>query len=310
MLSFNFTPLVVELGMRLDKFLAMRLAQYSRTSIKNFITAGCLLENNHTIKDPAKLVKQLEYQLTIPEAKPTHLIASSNIAFEIIYEDEDLIVVNKPAGLTVHPGAGNYQDTLVNGLIHHYENQLSSVSGKLRPGIVHRLDKNTSGLMLVAKNDYAHNFLSKQLSSRSLSRTYIALVWGTPSLAAGTISLNIARSKQDRIKMQVVTTGGKVAITHYRVLTSYLDKKISMLECKLATGRTHQIRVHLSHKGHAIIADNTYGKASLAKYNIAWFNRQALHAKKIGFIHPKSQELMEFEIALPEDMQLLISAIS
>jgi 23S rRNA pseudouridine1911/1915/1917 synthase len=180
----------------------------------------------------------------------------------------------------------------------------------LRPGIVHRLDKNTSGLMLVAKNDYAHNFLSKQLSSRSLSRTYIALVWGTPSFAAGTISLNIARSKQDRTKMQVVTTGGKVAITHYRVLTSYLDKKISMLECKLATGRTHQIRVHLSHKGHAIIADNTYGKASLAKYNIAWFNRQALHAKKIGFVHPKSQALMEFEIALPEDMQLLISAIS
>jgi 23S rRNA pseudouridine1911/1915/1917 synthase len=246
------------------------------------------------------------------------------IALDIVYEDNDLLVINKPAGLTVHPGAGNPDMTLANALLAHCGDSLSGIGGVARPGIVHRIDKDTTGLLVAAKNDAAHLALSAQLADRSLSRTYLALVWGEPSPGKGTITGNIDRSFSNRQKMAVVNKGGRPAVTHYEVVSSLQSPVVSLVQCKLETGRTHQIRVHFAHIGHPLVGDPLYGAPAASKLNskagktlpdaakkaLLSFERQALHAKKIGFIHPTTGKAMQFECELPEDMKRLIAALS
>lgn len=312
-MSHKIIATIDEIGMRIDQFLTKRLQSISRTRVKSLIKSGHLSASGSIIKDCSVSVKQLlEYEISIPEAIISDILPSKHINFEVVYEDDHLLVINKPAGLTVHPGAGNYQDTLVNGLMYHYQDKLSSIGGVERPGIVHRLDKDTSGLMIVALNDYAHHFLSQQLSTRTLSRNYVAIIWGAINPIAGIVNENLARSRADRTKMRVVKFGGREAITHYRLLETYLDGLISKIECKLVTGRTHQIRVHMSYKNHPLVGDLVYGAKNkkIPKHyhvNIDYFKRQALHAKKIAFIHPGSKKLMEFEIPLANDMIELIN---
>jgi 23S rRNA pseudouridine1911/1915/1917 synthase len=255
-----------------------------------------------------------------------------NIPLDIVFEDEDLLVINKPAGLVVHPGAGNTDGTLVNALLYHCQGQLSGVGGVKRPGIVHRIDKETSGLLVVAKNDAAHRGLSEQLADRSLGRVYTALCWGVPIPALGKVDKPIARDPKDRLKMCVRARDGRDAVTHYKTVQAFgkADAKhkangLSLIECKLETGRTHQIRVHMQFIGHSLIGDPNYaaqpsfqkaclkniGMESEEERNVFLsFPRQALHARKLHFIHPRNEEHMMFEAPLPDDLQTLVQALN
>ncbi|MFN7038561.1 MAG: RluA family pseudouridine synthase [Alphaproteobacteria bacterium] len=314
---YFFQPNQHDLGIRIDKYLSFNLKDITRSRIKSLIESNNLLNNGKVINSCSYIVKQFDnYQFTIPIVKQGEMLPN-NIDLNIIYEDTELLVINKPVGMTVHPGAGNYNDTLANALLAYCGDSLSGIGGVQRPGIVHRLDKDTSGLIVVAKNDYAHNYLSKQLATRSLTRVYSALVWGNLIPPSGTITTNIARSNRDRTKMMVVKTGGKEAITHYKTIQTY-GNIISQIECKLSTGRTHQIRLHFSHLGHSLLGDQTYGNskrkithklAPELSQEITKFKRQALHAKIIGFIHPKTEKYMEFEVELAEDIKNLIEQI-
>jgi 23S rRNA pseudouridine1911/1915/1917 synthase len=311
--TYKFNTTEQDFGTRLDKFIAINCPDLSRSRIKVLIESGNLKCGQLIIKDCSLSVKQLvEYELTVPVATPSEMSAT-NMEIDVVYEDEFLAVINKPAGLTVHPGAGNYNDTLANGLLHKYGDSLSGIGGVQRPGIVHRLDKDTSGLMVIAKNDHAHRYLSKQLASRELSRTYIAIVWGMINPSTGAIKINMARSTRDRTKMSAVPSGGKEAVTNYKTLEIFQDGLVSKLECKLETGRTHQIRVHMSFKGHNLLGDPLYGSISPRythiRNRIKDFNRQALHSTQIGFIHPKTLEYMEFKADLPQDMQNLLGIL-
>lgn len=295
---------------RLDKVLADLYPDLSRSRLKNLILEGFVsLDNNIVTDASAKISGGEAVELTIPpigegDPKP------ENIPLDIVYEDEDLLVINKPAGLVVHPAPGNWQGTLVNALLYHCGDSLSGIGGIKRPGIVHRLDKETSGLMVVAKNDKAHQGLTAQFADRTLTRRYKALVWGMPKSMAGLIETRIGRSKTNRKKMSVLREGGKEAITHYQFLEIY-GLTAALVECHLETGRTHQIRVHMSHIGHPVIGDIIYGKrprhVSLALeqevLKILPEDRHMLHAYAIHFVHPSSGEEMEFEVGLPEDMQ-------
>ncbi len=311
-------------GTRLDKFLAAALADLSRARLQTLIEQGHVTCWGKTAGDASAKVKEGEtYCVSIPEATPTHMQAQA-MALDIIYEDSDLLVINKPAGLTVHPGAGNPDMTLANALLAHCGESLSGIGGVARPGIVHRIDKDTSGLLVAAKNDAAHLALSAQLADRSLKRTYLALVWGEPKPPSGTITGNIDRSFSNRQKMAVVKKGGRPAVTHYTTLTSLPSPVVSLVECNLETGRTHQIRVHFAHIGHPLVGDPLYGAPAASKLNskagkelpdtakeaLLGFERQALHARKIGFIHPTTGVAMQFECELPEDMKHLIAALS
>jgi len=308
-------------GERLDKFLSSRLPDFSRSRIQALLSQGMLTLQGQVITDASAKVKSGQrYNLVIPAAIPTHMIAQE-IALDVVYEDNDLLVINKQAGLTVHPAPGHPDNTLVNALLAHCGESLSGIGGVTRPGIVHRIDKDTSGLLVVAKHDIAHNMLSAQLADRSLSRTYHAVCWGAPNPKQGTIKGNIGRSITNRQKMAVVLSGGKPATTHYQTLETFAVA--SLIECKLETGRTHQIRVHLMQQGHPLVGDPLYGattesrlKNNLykklddeAKSALLNFKRQALHATRMGFIHPSSGKLMEFQAAMPEDMQILISKL-
>lgn len=305
---------------RLDRFISNQLEDFSRQRIQSLIKQGYVQEKEgRVITNPSTTVKScIEYVITIPPIQPSDIIPNHDIILDIIYEDDDLLVINKQAGLTVHPGAGNYQDTLVNALIARFQRHgLSAIGGIERPGIVHRLDKDTSGLMIVAKNDQAHLHLSEQLSTRTLSRQYSAICWHTPKQKNGIIQTKITRHPTNRIKMHVHESKGREAITHYKVQSSFLDGIISMVECRLKTGRTHQIRVHMQHIGHPIIGDTTYGKrhqplketSEVLDSYLKECKRQLLHAKSIGFIHPKTNKPMEFTIGLPNDMQHLLDLI-
>ena len=308
-----------EIGIRLDKFLSSMLENLSRTQVQELIAAGQVESEGKAITNPATKTKLLTYEVNINfiKEKPNHL-EPYDFPLNIVFEDEYLLVINKPAGLTVHPGAGNYDQTLANALIAYSKDNLSSIGGEFRPGIVHRLDKDTSGLIIVAKDDNTHQLLSEALSNRDIKRYYLALVFGCPDLRAGTIKTFIAKHHHDHTKMVVTKANGKEAITHYVILESYLDGKFSLLECKLDTGRTHQIRVHLHYKGFPIVGDPSYNEAQ-TKYLIRLdpeiknlvnsFKRQALHAYKLEFIHPITEELMQFEIDLPQDIQSLIKEI-
>jgi 23S rRNA pseudouridine1911/1915/1917 synthase len=304
-------------GLRLDKALA-ELASLSRTKATNlikdghvFINDSPVLDQNHRLEigDIVKFELKLESKNYTPKA--------SDIPLNIVFEDDDLIVIDKQSGLTVHPGAGNHDDTLVNALVGHYGKTLSSLGGEERPGIVHRLDRDTSGLMVVAKNDQAHAKLSEAIANREVKRVYTALVWGNVSPESGTIKTNIARSNKDRTRMTVVSDpAGKVAITHY--VTKRSLGYISILECSLETGRTHQIRVHLSHIGHSVVGDQTYGNNSrkinqyysgTKKEVLENFKRQALHSSYLEFMHPTNLEIMRFESPLPKDLELIVNSI-
>jgi len=310
-------------GTRLDKFLAAKLPELSRSRVQALIEQGCITSAGATITDASAKVKPLDaYVVAIPDVAPSHIVAQ-DIALNIVFEDEHLLVINKPAGLTVHPAPGHPDNTLVNALLAHCGATLSGIGGVARPGIVHRIDKETSGLLVVAKHDAAHAKLSAQLADRTLSRRYVALTWGTMKPAKGTITGGIGRSPSNRQKMAIVKSGGREATTHYTVLQSFHQGAIARIECKLETGRTHQIRVHCLSVGHPLLGDPVYGQTTAsrllsnpgkslpdaAKQALLNFKRQALHARALGLVHPASNEAMEFSCPLPEDMQTLEAAL-
>jgi len=307
-------------GFRIDKFLNLKINELSRTRLQSLIKEGQVKLNNIVINDPAKKIKNKdEIKVNFPPAKKT-LIKANKIPLNIIYEDDDIIVINKSPGVVVHPGAGNYENTIVNGLLHKYPNRLSSVGGKLRPGIVHRIDKDTSGVIVVAKNDNAHLNLSEQFSEHTIKRTYEALVWGSLKPQNGTIREKISRSIKNRQLMSVRKEKGKMAVTNYKTLKIFQNSnlpKISLIECKLETGRTHQIRVHMNFKGSPIVGDRSYGKSKkkfkkinpIIEKTINNFNRQALHAKNLGFFHPIKKIEVFFEAKRPKDFHTLIKSL-
>ena len=313
------TPEVMpcEKGLRLDKFLCEKINGVSRAQIQRLIEGGFVEADELVVRDNSYKVKIGDsFQVTVPPPCDAEPVAE-DIKLDVVYEDRDIIVVNKQAGMTVHPASGAYSGTLVNALLFHCRDNLSGIGGVKRPGIVHRIDKDTSGLLVVAKNDMAHNFLSEQFSEHSIERTYYAIVYGVLSPLSGTINLNIARSKFDRKKMAVTEIGGKTAVTHYKTLQCF-GKGASLVQCNLETGRTHQIRVHLSHCGHALIGDSVYVKNKKSsvdlppeiKIKINAFHRQALHAKSLGFIHPTTKKFMQFDSNLPADMVELIENLA
>ena len=302
-------------GERLDKFLSSKIDYLSRSKIQELINGGKVSFNNKQEFISSASVKKGLYHVDLNglKDKSSHLEAYDH-PLEIVYEDDYLMVVNKPAGLTVHPGAGNYNKTLVNALIHYSKDGLSTIGGEFRPGIVHRLDKDTTGLLIIAKDDLTHQALSEALSEREIKRYYLALVYGRPELKAGTIKTFIAKDKFDHTKMVITKATGKSAVTHYRVLESFSSDKFSLIECKLDTGRTHQIRIHLDYKGFPLIGEPVYNSTrnkytarldEMHKKLISTFNRQALHAYKLEFIHPITEELINLEIDLPEDLEKL-----
>ena len=308
---------------RIDKILMendiIKNLNITRGQLQNIIKNGNLKKNNQTFIDNSYKAKLNDnFELLIPEIKEKTLQATE-IPLNIVYEDNDLIVINKQAGLTTHPGAGNEENTLANALLNLYGNNLSKISGDFRPGIVHRLDKDTSGLMVVAKNDKAHLSLSQQLQERVLKRTYIAFLWGVISPKNGEIEAYMERSKTNRLKMEIVNdTNARYSLTHYKTLETFLDNSISLVEFNLDTGRTHQIRLHASHIKHPLIGDMVYGGKSRhlkkdygneIKNLVDNFHRQALHSYKIKFIQPTTNELKSFEIPLPQDMQKLYDKI-
>ncbi|MBY0408313.1 MAG: RluA family pseudouridine synthase [Rickettsiales bacterium] len=315
-------------GQRLDKYLSQTLPEMSRSRLQGLIAQGALTHKGEAITDAnAKVKAGSVYILAIPEAIASH-IAPEDIALDVIFEDEHLLVINKPARLTVHPAPGHADGTLVNALLAHCGASLSGIGGVARPGIVHRIDKDTSGLLVVAKHDAAHNHLSAQLSDHSLKRTYRAIVWGEPKALSGTITGNIGRSTANRQRMAVVKSGGKEAVTHYKVLEKFQPAGIkipmaALVECNLETGRTHQIRVHFTHIGHPLLGDPAYGPSTAtqmkqniykplsdaARETIMGFQRQALHALKLGLIHPATGEEMHFSCPMPADMEKLITAL-
>ncbi|CAA7621573.1 Ribosomal large subunit pseudouridine synthase D [Candidatus Terasakiella magnetica] len=303
-----------EAGTRLDKWLATRLPELSRTRIKSLIEDGMVSSGATTIADPSHRVKPGQgYTVGVPPetaAEPE----PQDIALDVVFEDDDLIVINKPAGMVVHPAPGNPDFTLVNALLAHCGESLAGIGGVKRPGIVHRLDKDTSGLMVAAKTDLAHRGLAAQFAAHSLERAYRALVWGMPTPRKGEIEGNIGRNPADRKKMAVVSHGGKHALTRYQVIKTYAKGAVSLVECRLATGRTHQIRVHMTTLGHPLIGDPAYGRArskkssglsTEARDRLAAFPRQALHAYLLGFSHPTKGYALRFESLMPPDFNAL-----
>ena len=298
-------------GQRLDKALAEAVPLYSRERLKNLVQGGRLSGLAGVIWDPATKMKGGEaLTLDVPEARPSDTVAQ-DIPLTIVHEDDHLLVVDKPAGLVVHPAAGNYDGTMVNALLHHCAGRLSGIGGVARPGIVHRIDKDTSGLLVVAKTDKAHEGLAAQFARHDVDRRYTAVVGGVPVPPAGRIEGALARSTTNRQKMAIVKDGrGKHAITHFRTVAAF--DGAAQVECRLETGRTHQIRVHMASIGHALLGDAVYGRtpgklAPLLK-DLA-FERQALHAATLGFVHPVTQEKLCFESPLPADMVALIGRL-
>jgi len=305
-------------GERLDRVLAAHLGDLSRSRLKHLILEGSVTRDGATISDPAMRVKPGQiFQIAIPEAVLDHPLAQA-MSLDILYEDDHLLVVDKPAGLVVHPAPGNPDRTLVNALLAHCGDSLAGIGGVKRPGIVHRLDKDTSGLMVVAKSEVAHARLAADFAARRIGRTYHGVVWGVPLPPSGEIAGNIGRSPVNRKKMAVLARGGRTALTHYRVLREF-HGIAAAIECRLATGRTHQIRVHLSERGHPLIGDPLYGNPRTARRSkrlpeelrgpIIAFPRQALHAQTLGFQHPISLESLEFRSDLPRDITELLSLL-
>ena len=309
-----------ENNLRVDVFVNNNEKVLSRTRIKKLILDGKLNLNNKVILDPSKKISTGDsINLIIPEPKKASL-KPYDYKLDIIFEDNDLIILNKPSGLVMHPGAGNLDNTIVNALINYNRNSLSNIGNDLRPGIVHRIDKNTSGLVVIAKNNQAHEHLSNQFSKHTITRTYQLLIWGKIRPSKGRIETLITRSSKNRQMMEVNKTKGKKAITNYKTIEVFENKKtptLSFLECKLETGRTHQIRVHMNYLGNSIFGDDKYKKRFKKIKNIdpllekALLNlkRQFLHAKTIGFIHPKSNKEMIFNSILPYELENILKML-
>ena len=318
--KINLTVDKSENKLRVDIFIKKREDIVSRTRIKNLIQDSNLKINNKIITDPSKKIYfNDEIKLVIPKQKKAS-IKPYNFKLEIIFEDKDLIVLNKPSGIIMHPGAGNLDKTIVNALMNYSNNSFSNIGGELRPGIVHRIDKNTSGLVVIAKNNQAHEHLSNQFNKHTIKRVYQLLIWGKVRPSKGKIETFITRSSKNRQMMEVSNSKGKKAITNYKTLETFENKKIptlSLLECKLETGRTHQIRVHMNYLGNSIVGDDKYKKKfkklkdiepSLEK-NLTNLNRQFLHAKTLGFIHPKKNEEMIFNSILPNELEIILKIL-
>lgn len=296
-------------GWRLDRALALALPTVSREQLKRLVAAGQVTVDDRLERDPARKMRGGEKATVLLPRPEAAEAKAQQIPVPILFEDEHLLVVDKPAGLVVHPAAGNPDGTLVNALLHHCAGRLSGIGGVARPGIVHRIDKDTSGLLVVAKTDPAHVGLAAQFKRHSVERRYLAVVAGIPAPPMGRIDANLARSTANRQKVAVVDpSSGRHAITHYRVLEPLA--KAALVECRLETGRTHQVRVHMAHIGHPLLGDPFYGRGRLADLCRALdFHRQALHAKSLGFLHPITQQQLSFESPLPDDIQQLLIAL-
>lgn len=280
-------------GERLDKFLADALDDFTRSGVARLIEDGNVLVNGKAVNKNHKLRENDSVCVTVPDAVPLDAKAE-NIPLDIVYEDSDLLVVNKPKGMVVHPAAGNYTGTLVNALLYHCQDSLSGINGVIRPGIVHRIDKDTSGLLIVAKNDNSHIHLAQQIKEHSFHRAYQAVAYGSFKKLKGTVHQPIGRSPKDRKKMAVTDKNSKDAVTHYEVIRDYGD--FSHIRCVLETGRTHQIRVHMAYIGHPLAGDSVYGPKKV----ITALNGQCLHAGELGFVHPATGKYMEFNAPLPD----------
>jgi len=297
-------------GERLDAFLAATVEELTRSAAQRLIEQGWVLVDGKEVKSSHKLSAAEEITISIPPPEPSRAVPEE-MPLDILYEDADVVVINKPAGLTVHPGAGNSSGTLVNGLLAHCKD-LSGIGGQIRPGIVHRIDKDTTGILVVAKNDAAHEGLARQFREHTVKRVYYAFVFGSPKNDKGRIEGEIGRDPVNRKKMSGKAKHGRNAVTHWKVLARY--NGVSLLKLKLETGRTHQIRVHLSEGKHPLVGDSVYGgdarliniKDTKLRALIKELGRQALHAKTLGFIHPSSGEYIEFDSQLPEDMQRIL----
>ena len=319
----NIINLIVtdkEKNQRIDQFITNKKVQLSRTRIKNLILKKKLRINEKIIESPSKKVNQGDrIYLEIPKPKEVSL-KPYKYKLDIFYEDKDVIVINKKAGISMHPGPGNYDNTLVNALIYYDYKNLSNIGDELRPGIVHRIDKDTSGLVLIAKNNYSHEILSKQFNQHSINRVYQAMIWGKLRPQNGKIETYITRSSKNRQLMEVSSSKGKLAITNYKTLEVFENNKtptLSFVECKLETGRTHQIRVHMSYKGNNILGDQKYKKKyktlknidPILKKKLSELSRQFLHAKTIGFFHPRTNKKLEFSSNLPVDLEKVLKKL-
>lgn len=314
---------------RLDAALARRIATLSRSRLKSLIGEGRVTIDGGTVTDASRKINAGMRITVDPPAPAPATPQPEAIPLDVLFEDAEVIVVDKPAGLVVHPGAGNWSGTLVNALLHHCAGSLSGIGGVERPGIVHRLDKDTSGVMVVAKTDRAHRALADQFADHGrtgpLERAYLALIWGVPKYHEGTITGDIGRDPRNRQAMAVVKSGGREAITHFQVLESFggagREGVVSLVECRLETGRTHQIRVHFAHIGHPLLGDDLYGSGFRTKLDrldretpevgaaLRALGRQALHARMLAFAHPKTRKTMRFESEMPEDMERLVEAL-
>ena len=288
--------------LRLDKYLCSCDLEHSRSFFQNLIDDGQVLVNNKQVKSNYQLSFNDSVEVTYPLPQETSILPE-DISLDILYEDKDVLIVNKPKNMVVHPAAGHTSGTLVNAIMHHCKDDLSGINGEIRPGIVHRIDKDTTGALIICKNDNAHNFIAEQISVHSVNRRYVGIVQGVVKEDEGTIHTQIARHKTDRKKMSVVKEGGREAITHYKVLERF--KNATFMEFKLETGRTHQIRVHMSFMKHPLLGDNVYGSEKNAK----GFQGQTLHAKIIGFIHPTTKEYLEIQAPIPEYFEKLLDKL-
>jgi len=298
-------------GWRLDRALADALPALSRERLKSLVKSGALERSGTAVRDPAlKVAGDEAFRLAVPEPAPAHNEAQ-DIPLTIVFEDEHLLVVDKPAGLVVHPAAGNFDGTLVNALLHHCAGRLSGIGGVARPGIVHRIDKDTSGLLVVAKNDVTHEGLARQFAAHSIDRRYLAAVSGVPTAPKGSVDAPLARSANDRKKIAIVRDGrGKRAVTHWTKLKQWRDA--ALVECRLETGRTHQVRVHMASIGHPLLGDPVYGRYGNRLQELLkglGFHRQALHAAVLGFVHPITKHRLSFQSDVPADMQELFTAL-
>lgn len=291
-------------GERIDSFLASKISERSRSFFQKLLDEGMVLVNGIVCDSKKYKVKALDIiEVEMPEAKEPDIIPE-DISLDIVYEDDDVLVINKPAGMVVHPAAGNYTGTLVNAIMHHCGDRLSSINGVIRPGIVHRIDKDTSGLLMVAKNDAAHNSLAQQLAEHSITRKYVAIVWDNLKENDGIVDAPIGRHPKDRKKQSVMYDDtGKRAVTHWKVLERF--GSFTLVECQLETGRTHQIRVHMAYIKHPLLGDSVYGPAKSA----AGAKRQMLHAKTLGFVHPSTGKYIEFDSQLPEDFSEVLNKL-
>ncbi len=304
MTEYQLTAEACDDGLRVDKFLSEEIEDYSRSFLQKLIKEGLVSVNEKAVKANYKLSVGEKIRVQVREPEEVS-IEPQDIPLDILYEDSDVLIVNKPKGMVVHPAAGHYRDTLVNGIMYHCRDSLSGINGSLRPGIVHRIDKDTTGVLVVCKNDQSHNRIAEQLKEHSITRRYRAIVMGTLKEDTGTVDAPIGRHPTERKKMAVNERNGKRAVTHYRVLQRF--RGYTYIECRLETGRTHQIRVHMASIGHPLLGDTVYGPA---RQPFPSLEGQTLHAMVLGFLHPSTGEYMEFEAPLPAYFQELLQKLA